>query len=892
MAVAAQLAARSRLPRRGSVSPSTAGVLLGAPVLQQQFGTALRLVVQIAWGANLAADQSTWVWTDVTSDVQYQQKIAIKLGRADESSTPQPATIQLTVRNDTGKYSKGPQSANWPNVKKGTPLRVVFVYQDVQYVRAQGQIISYTPDWDTTGNYSVVHLEADGVKRRLNQGAEALQSCLTRSIPTLPQLVAYWPCEDGSTTGQLLSALPGRAPLAISGGQPQLASYNGFPGSSSIPTLSTDTWSASIPAYQTVDSGQIRFLLNTPAAGMPDQTRIIRLTTSGTIAAVELRYAGTPSSGGLRMICFDNAGNILDDTGTVIFNVNGAQNRFSLSWSPSGLNMNVTMATLAVGAVNGGFTTRNILNASLVSVSNVAFAPDGTLSGCSIGQIYVQGLEDSIFNLQSQLNAFNGETPTARLIRLCAEQGEHITISGGFNQPNMGPQTTDSFINLLEACAVVDQGYLVDGISQGLTYFSRSALENQILGLALAANLGQIEQPVSPVDDDQRTVNTATASRTNGGTVTYSDTTGPLSVAAIGTYPTSVSSNAEYDASLLDLASWRVHLGNIDQYRYAQLNLALHHHPELLPQWLNLSNVLAGRVEVTGLSSVRSQQDIDTVRLFAEGWTETIDQFTWTVQMNCSHWEPWRIITLAADVGDTSSTLCRLDTDGSTTVGDTPAGSTSVVVDTPSGPIWIEGNGDDFPLDVDLNGRQTTVTSIADGLANTGFESGISPWTPAGGTAVQSSTQKHSGSFSAQLTPNGLSSVVQLFSEAHPVVGGRQYTATAWMWFTAAVTNAAQLLIAWYDANSNFISATGTPGLSIAAQWWTELTAIVTAPANAALAQVVPELGGTPPSSNIFYVDDVRWSIPQTFSLASPTSLDVPAGSPVSVWLPTYLTMG
>ena len=80
--------------------------------------------------------------------------------------------------------------------------------------------------------------------------------------------------------------------------------------------------------------------------------------------------------------------------------------------------------------------------------------------------------------------------------------------------------------------------------------------------------------------------------------------------------------------------------------------------------------------------------------------------------MNCTRWEPWRIIQLAADVGDTNEFLCRLDTDGSSTISDTPAGSTAMTVATPSGPLWVTGSGDDFPLDVNAGGWQITVNSI------------------------------------------------------------------------------------------------------------------------------------------------------------------------------------
>lgn len=868
----------------------------GVPILTQQFGLSLLLSVQIAWGANLAADESTWTWVDVSHDVQYQQKIAIKVGRADWASTPQPATVDFTLDNRSGAYSKGPQSANYPNVRRGTPIRVVVSYNGVQATRFDGSAVGFTPDWDTTGSYAVVAVQAAGSKRRLSQGSEVLQSTLRRSIPTLGNLVAYWPCEDGQSTGSLKSAIGGQ-PLAISG-VPQLASYSAFACSSPIPTFQTDSWSGQVPSYLDSGSGQVRWLLFIPTASPPpDQAALISLSTAGSVARLELRYL---VGGLLRLIGFDRTGATAFDSGSIGFFVLGTPLRLSIQWTVTGGNTNFTLSQLNVGASGAGYTNVTATGWTVKGVTNLSVNAGANLTGCSVGHIYVQNQNDDIFTLQSQLNAFVAEGASDRINRLCTEQGEKVNVyghkdapHGGHNQGAMGPQTPDTFINLLEACATVDQGYLCDGLSQGLAYFTRDVLENQAIALPLAANLGQIEQPVTPVDDDQATINSVTASRPNGATVTISDLTGPLGVNAAGTYTASLTSACAWDAALADLAGWRVHLGNLDDYRYPTLNLALHHHPELLPYWLKILAVLAGRVEVTGLSTIRKQHSNNTVRLFAEGWSETIDQFTWTIAMNCTRWEPWRIIQLAQDVGDSNEFLGRLDTDGSTTVGDTPAGSTTMTVATPSGPLWVQGSGDDFPFDVNTNGWQTTVNSITGLLpmnANSTFESGITPWT-ATGSVVQSSTQKHTGSFSAQITPNGVSGVANIVSELIPIQPGITYTATAWVWFTSPVTLNYATAISWYDASKTVITTSAT-FISVPATTWTQVVAQIVAPAGAAYAALVPELAGTPAGAQIWYADDVTLTGgQQTFTLASPTPADIPPGSPVAVWLPTYPTM-
>ena len=170
-----------------------------------------------------------------------------------------------------------------------------------------------------------------------------------------------------------------------------------------------------------------------------------------------------------------------------------------MQWTTSGGNTVFTFSQFNVGGFPAYF---NVTATGWTGngITNVSVNAAGNLTGCSVGHIYVQNQNDDIFILANQLNAFNNEGASDRIFRLCAEQGEKVTVyghktaaHGGFNQGVMGPQTPDTFINLLEMCATVDQGYLCDGLSQGLAYFTRDPIENQAIALPLAANIGQIE---------------------------------------------------------------------------------------------------------------------------------------------------------------------------------------------------------------------------------------------------------------------------------------------------------------------------------------------------------------------------------------------------------------
>lgn len=157
------------------------------------------------------------------------------------------------------------------------------------------------------------------------------------------------------------------------------------------------------------------------------------------------------------------------------------------------------------------------------------------------------------------------------------------------------------------------------------------------------------------------------------------------------------------------------------------------------------------------------------------------------------------------------------------------------------------------------SGGSSVVTGLPAGAlnANTGFESGISPWTISGGTVVQSSTQKHSGSFSAQVTPSGSAFTVDLTSELVAVVPGRQYTVTGWVWVTTAVTSGFVFGAGFWDSGNNAVSFVNATLTSIPATTWTQVTATFTAPATAAFVAIHNQLTNTPPASNVFYLDDV-----------------------------------
>lgn len=84
--------------------------------------TRLPVTVEMAFGAT--GTPLGWTWTDVTSRME-SQTLTVRQGRPDEGGALQPASVSIELQNNDGALMPGnPASPYWPNVVRGTPLRV------------------------------------------------------------------------------------------------------------------------------------------------------------------------------------------------------------------------------------------------------------------------------------------------------------------------------------------------------------------------------------------------------------------------------------------------------------------------------------------------------------------------------------------------------------------------------------------------------------------------------------------------------------------------------------------------------------------------------------------------------------------------------------------------
>jgi len=140
--------------------------------------------------------------------------------------------------------------------------------------------------------------------------------------------------------------------------------------------------------------------------------------------------------------------------------------------------------------------------------------------------------------------------------------------------------------------------------------------------------------------------------------------------------------------------------------------------------------------------------------------------------------------------------------------------------------------------------------------SNPTFETALSPWTGNGATVARVNTVAQSGTWSAQITPNGIASSPRMESETFPVTEGLSYKAEGWLRCVTART--VSLNVNWYNASGGYLT-TSFNSQAVTANTWTFFSGTFTAPAGAAFGQIAATVPSTPPAGDILFVDEVRF---------------------------------
>jgi hypothetical protein len=484
---------------------------------------------------------------------------------------------------------------------------------------------------------------------------------------------------------------------------------SGIPaGSEALPQIAEGaTISGEVPSPSGSSTHfQVEFLFKIPTAPTTGRT-ILSVLSTGTIKewAILLDNANATING------FDSTGSVVTSdvigSGGTFF---GGWRRCRLYVYQDGADVSYNHSWFTLGGTginSGGNTYAGATVGRCYRVTSPSSGYHADLAGMGIGHIAVFDAAFTTVFTGADVG-FSGDTAGTRMNRLSGEEGVSVVVSGVVaDQITMGPQSSESFLELIQEAASVDQGMLFERReSTSLAYRDRTTLYDQRITLTLPYS--DVMAPLEPVDDDQQVKNDVTVSRSNGSSARAVDESSALSVLpppdGVGRYTDSITLNLNNDDRTEQLAGWRLFLGTWDETRYPNVSVNLARNPELMAEAARVE--VGDRIMITDPPSFLPPGDID---LMVIGYSERFAQFEWVINYVCLPYGPWHVgLVEDEDYG-------RVDTDGAELNGTMTTTTTSFSVNTtPGSSRWVDSATypDDFPFDIIMGGEIMTVTAI------------------------------------------------------------------------------------------------------------------------------------------------------------------------------------
>lgn len=356
-------------------------------------------------------------------------------------------------------------------------------FSDIRFVH---EVSNWPQRWDLSDTDFWVPIETSGIIRRLGQGVKPIGSAIRRETMSSAKRSPrqYWPAEDGEGSRFIASAIEEAPPMRVVGVESaDLASFDGFTGSAAIPVLNAARFFGDVPEYVVTGQTQIRWIMFVDPAGANDLQQIMTVRTD-TGLQWEITYHTAGGGISAQVYGRDPDGDfvLLEDSGIFNFAVDGTLLRMALEVHQEGADIRYTVGKVEPGAPTGNsFGDQFITGQTMGRVLKLSFGEGRNLGNVAIGHISVHGEVTSIFDLGQALDGWIGERAGVRFDRLNAEEGVPSEINGDpADTAAMGPQRSDTLLNLLEECAVADGGILHETRSiLGLTYRTRKTLYNQ-----------------------------------------------------------------------------------------------------------------------------------------------------------------------------------------------------------------------------------------------------------------------------------------------------------------------------------------------------------------------------------------------------------------------------
>lgn len=649
-------------------------------------------------------------WNDITSYVRVADGIVMQFGRGDVGQKITPSVCRMVLDNRDGRFSlRNPESPLYGLIGRNTPLRVKVTYGATTYTRFYGEVPAWPVSWEPSGVDVVAPIEANGVTRRLTQGATPQKSPLRRQLDGLSTALAYWPCEDAAGAASVASAVPGVDPMRIVG-TPEIAAYSALSSSLPIPTMGTAMFSGKIPDYTVPTNGpQIRFAMSVPDAG--DSGTIMSLEMSGPdIRRVELVLNG---SGNIAVISYDKSDAVIIDSGYLVTDVNGKDCMVSFSIEDDAGTAYYTLQVVRQHDPSFVFMDGYVAG-YLGKYTRLTFAPNVNIPTVAIGHILVDNQRVDGLGIADAFNSWRGETSTARFSRLISETDGISGVATGDNPVALGDQLPAALLDLIDEIEASD-GIVREARSFAGYYLDTTTeMASQDPALTLSFATPGVES-ATPVDDDEQVRNDVTVTRIGGSSARATLDSGPLSTQeppnGIGRYDEQVDLSLYSDDQVADHATWRLHIGTLDAPRWTGVTVLLAVLTSGIPDATSVD--VGSVIELTNLPDFMPS---GPARGLVIGYEERIAPYAWTLTFVTVPADPYDVVTLD------DSDFDRLDADGCVLGSNITSSGTSISMVSSTTPL-VDSTGypAEFPLDIMIGGEVMTLTAVSGtGLTQTG----------------------------------------------------------------------------------------------------------------------------------------------------------------------------
>lgn len=625
-------------------------------------------------------------------------------GLAAYGSWPNPTKITATINNDTLAYDPSrPESTLYGIAGRNIPVRIRYAGGTRSWAEASvyepDRTVEHVPG--TGRGRSDVQLTAEGVLRRLGKWTDPLRSPMFRTISARAASIGHWSLEDSSDAANLANSLA--AGLA--------GTHRGITlGESESP----------LGAAQTARS--------TTGSQMTGKFAGASITAGWQIGFA-MRLSALPSSATYQVMFRWRTSNGND----WFWDVNNASYRVNVR-DPDGTLLYTSLLTFGAGAepdqwVNFRFMAKQTggnvdVNQGWYAQQGNAYVDTGSFVG-SVGGLkqwwaegngytdnahfsHVFGLTGIADDLLSSTNrkvfdGYTGETAMARYSRLTLELGirRYVLGTSAETQP-MGPQRSDTLINLLKQCRDTEDGEIYDEPNDqpSLTMRSRRYTYAQAAALTLQYP-SQVAVPFRKIIGDDGVHNAVTIKNASGAELTMAQTTGPMSTqpppAGVGEYKETVDVSVANEATQLDYrATWELAKGTLERARYASVTVDLVANPALraAAEAVNLMQ----RIDVIGAEP-------EPVRLLVRGYEDQLGRSERTITYFVEPYEPW-------DVGIWDDPTFRYDSPTTTLAAARDAVQTSWSLTTAGrADVWTT-NPAMYPLDLMAAGERVRVTAM------------------------------------------------------------------------------------------------------------------------------------------------------------------------------------